>query len=260
MFEKLRTEFTYPNGFADLVGYIPENRPTYQGMQAQLETLIAAGIEPLITETTLAPDPAILANLPDPIRKASDKYAQLCRDFTDQPAILPLHALVVSASRNADAPAIAAQIFQSIWRDHSGFMLAQLSPRWQISALQTFRYFGENEAQRRCASELTVLFSMVKLYESERQYSGLKADQNFDIESRAKGSILFKLSPFSLRAGDLDRNLLGMLWDSAEKDPVLRPLACRLLTEVNRDGANIFRRLRLMRRAYKRRNAAKSAN
>ncbi len=31
------------------------------------------------------------------------------------------------------------------------------------------------------------------------------------------------LTGYSLRAGDLDRNLLGMIWQSAEADPVLRP-------------------------------------
>ena len=255
MFENLRAEFTYPNGFADLVGYIPDNRPGYDGMQSLLEELTKDGIAPLVEQMTAAPDPALLARIPDPVRDARDKYALLQRDFVDQPQILTLHALTIAASRNGDAPAIARETFVEIWRQHAAFLLKTLSPRWQISALQTFRSFGENEAQRRCASEMTVLFSLSKLYESERLYSGLKSKENFDIETRAKGGILFKLPIFSLRAGDLDRNLLGLLWDRAERDPVLRPLACRLLTELNRDNANIFRRLRLMRRAYKRRDA-----
>ena len=62
------------------------------------------------------------------------------------------------------------------------------------------------------------------------------------------GPLPYGLKGYSMRKGDLDRNLLGTLWAEAEEDPVLRPLACRLLNDLNRADEGLFHRLMKMRR------------
>ena len=252
-----QSEFTYPNGFADLVENVPSRRDPYPEMQETLQTFSAPGLAALAETITTAPDSRDFPDI-DPLPKPAPlKYLELRREFDGQPALLPLHALTIAAARRANPPEIARSLFLEMWRDHAPFLLEHLDRRWQLSALQTFRDFGETEGQRRAASELTVFFALTKLYETERLYSGIKAKKPFPTDTRARGGLPMGLTGYSLRAGDLDRTLLGMLWQSAEADPLLRPLACRLLTDLNRDRASLFRRLRLMRRDWKRRHKAK---
>ncbi|MEQ9693353.1 hypothetical protein [Shimia sp. SDUM112013] len=244
-----RGEFTYPGGFSKLVQDTPEHRQPYDGMAEFLDGLNAIGLAQL-QDRHLPADP------PEPPKSpvtAAEKYAQLSAEFAGRPALLAVHGLVIAAARRATPPAIAEDMFQTLWQHHALFLLAELDIRWKLSALQTFRDFGTSEAQRRTAAELTVFFNMMKLYESERLFSGHRAPDPFGLDHRAAGRLPLRLSAYSLKGGDLDRNMLGHLWLSAEEDPVLRPLACHLLTAVNRDKGTVFRRFRLMRRALKRR-------
>ncbi len=252
MANPFQSEFTYPNGFADLVENVPSRRDPYPEMEETLHTLSAPGLAALAETTTTAPDASEFPDT-DPLPKPAPlKYLELRREFDGKPELLALHALTIAAARRADPPEIARTLFLGMWQDHAPFLLDHLDRRWQLSALQTFRDFGTNEDQRRAASELTVFFALTKLYETERLYGGTKAKKAFSTDTRARGGLPMGLTGYSLRAGDLDRTLLGMLWQSAETDPLLRPLACRLLTDLNRDRASLFRRLRLMRRDWKR--------
>lgn len=52
-------------------------------------------------------------------------------------------------------------------------MFEHLDPRWLVSAITTFGDHGSTEVQRRVGQSMTVLFGAMKLYESERRYSGL---------------------------------------------------------------------------------------
>ena len=249
-----QSEFTYPNGFADLANAVASRRDPYPGMDEVLRRVASQGFEALRDAPAHAPPPAAPETTP---KTASAKYLELCGEFAGQPEILALHALTIAASRRADPPEIARTLFLSLWRDHARFLLDHLDRRWQLSALQTFRDFGDTEAQRQSATGLTVFFALTKLYETERLYSGTKARKAFPIDARAGGGLPMGLTGYSLRGGDLDRNLLGMLWQDAEADPLLRPLACRLLTDLNRDRAGLFRRLRRMRRDWKRKHKSR---
>ncbi|MCP4819015.1 MAG: hypothetical protein GY883_07490 [Shimia sp.] len=240
--------FTYPGGFAKLVNNAPEARLQYSGIDAFLSDLSAEGLGSLAQNTLPESPPA-----EDLAESAAEKYAQLRTQFSGQSELLALHALTIAAARRRDPPAIAQQLFLDIWQHHAPPLLKHLDTRWKISALVTFRDFGTTEAQRRCASELSVFFNLTKLYESERLYSGFTPDTAFPILNRTRAHLTLRLSPYSLRGGDLDRNLMAMLWLSAEEDPILRPLACNLLTAVNKDKNTLFRRLRLMKRAFKNR-------
>ncbi|WP_243613793.1 hypothetical protein [Shimia aestuarii] len=252
-----QSEFTYPNGFADLAEDVPSRRLPYPEMEDTLRSVSAPGLDALAKTRAQAPDPSAFPETAPTPKPAPQKYLELRREFDGQPELLALHALTIAAARRADPPEIARALFLEMWQDHAPFLLDHLDRRWQLSALQTFRDFGTNEDQRRAASELTVFFALTKLYETERLYSGEKAKSPFSLDTRARGGLPMGLTGYSMRAGDLDRTLLGMLWQSAEADPVLRPLACRLLTDLNRDRSSLFRRLRLMRRDWKRRHKSK---
>lgn len=238
------SELTYKGGFSKLVpGGSGKQAAAYDGMQEVLEELAAKGFEHLETAVTQAP-----AHVVDAPKVAAEKLDQLSAEMAGLPQIVTLHALVIAASRRQNPPAIAQRLFLEMWRSHAGVLLQYLDLRWSLSAVLTFQVFGENEAQRLAAAQINTLFSMMKLYESERLYSGVAPDQPFRIRRRIRAALPFGLSPYALQGGDLDRNLLGRLWLDAEADPVLRPLACRLLSDINRDKGGIFRRLTAMKR------------
>ena len=246
-------DFTYRGGFAKLVISDADGRfAPYPGMAEVLADLAAPGLDALAETIVAAP-----ANVPEKLRSATEKRLGLEREFAGQSALLVLHALCITASRRADPPPLAQALFLALWREKAPFLLKHLTMRWKISALQSFETFGTEEVQRISAAELSVFFQLVKLYESERFYSGLAAEQPFDIANRARARLPFDMSLYSLKRGDLDRNLLGRLWTRAEGDPLLRPLACHLLLAVNRSPNILFRRLKRMREALRRRAEAR---
>lgn len=237
-------DMTYKGGFTRLIPHQGGKQAGhYEGMQALLSELADRGLDALQSAITQAPKQA-----PKAAVTAAQKLDQLSAELAGQPMLVTVHALVIAASRRQDPPALAQRLFLDMWRVKSAVLLQNLDTRWALSALITFRIFGENEVQRLTAAELDVLFSMTKLYESERLFSGVSPDQLFRRSRAIKVAMPLGLEPYSLSRGDLDRNLLGRLWLNAEQDPVLRPLACRLLNEVNREKGSVFRRLNVMKR------------
>lgn len=248
-------ELTYKGGFTKLIPQAGKQASHYAGMAELLVTLTRNGLDSLEAHPTPAPE----SFNPAPVT-APEKLDQLCNEFASQPMLLTVHALVIAASRRKDPPDIARTIFLNMWRQKPSVLLHHLDMRWALSALLTFRIFGENEVQRTTAAEMDVLFSLMKLYESERLYSGFAPDQPFRLSRRNSHELPFGVAGYSLSRGDLDRNMLGRLWVGAEEDPVLRPLACHLLNQLNREPRGIFRRLKLMRRERRARRDRREAN
>lgn len=233
---------TYKGGYSKLIPQRGKQAGHYEGMDGVLDTLAAEGLDALAERITAHPGDFN----PRPVT-APEKLTQLSAELAGQPMLVTLHALTIAASRRKDPPAIAQRLFLEIWRSKAAVVMPYLDTRWALSALLTFRVFGDTEIQRRTSAELDVLFSMMKLYESERLYSGFEADKPFRIRRHIKSILPMKMEPYALGGGDLDRNLLGRLWLDAEEDPVLRPLACRLLTQLNMEKRSVFRRLNVMK-------------
>ncbi|KAG1715400.1 ATP-dependent RNA helicase RhlE [Nymphon striatum] len=59
----------------------------------------------------------------------------------------------------------------------------------------------------------------MKLYESERLYSGITSDRPFTVVSKARGPLPLEMDQYSVLHGGLDINMLGRLWQEAEGDP-----------------------------------------
>ncbi len=246
-------EYTYTGGFARLA---PDRNSKkfspYEGMDSLLAEMTQNGITPLLNQIL----PNAKFQKTSPIT-ATEKLNELMAIFQGQPMALALHGMVVAASRRKHPPIIARDLFLNLWRNHAVFLLEHLDARWKISAIQTFETFGETEAQRMCGAQLSVFFSTIKLYESERLYSRHAPDVPFHLNGASDGPLPFDMHPYSLLKGDLDRNLLGQLWKSAEADPVLRPLACHMLLQVNRADNILFRRFAIMKKTRRERIAAR---
>lgn len=236
------SDLTYKGGFAGLLPG-PDKRRPYDGMAELLARYEAMGVADLWRMTTPAPRVK-----PPRCDTAKEKLAELAHEFQGRPMALTVHALTIAAARRQDTPDVAGRLFLALWEETPYDLLDALDMRWRLSAIQTFVDFGTTEIQRRAAARLTTFFQVIKLYEAERLYSRFGPAAIFRVLGQHDGPLPYGLKGYSMRKGDLDRNLLGTLWAEAEEDPLLRPLACRLLNDLNRADEGLFHRLMRMRR------------
>ena len=186
--------------------------------------------------------PALTERLP-PYRR---KLWKLRMQLPGQPELAALNAILIVNLRRSAYPDHAPALFLRIWREHGDSLMRQLSGRWLISSIITFGDVGETEAQRRIGLSMNVLFSMIKLYEAERTYSGYRSDKVFDQPMARRSPLPVGMQSFSFLNGGLDYNLLAPIWKEALAEPVAGRLACHLLERLNADPNNIFRRIRRM--------------
>lgn len=199
-----------------------------------------------------ADDPERRATLTSPNRR---KFLALREELAGRSELACLHGLLVAHLRKRAQPPQTAPLFVRLWAEESDHLLAELNLRWQVSALTTFGEHGATETQRHVGEALSTLFAMMKLYESERRYSGFDPGMSFRLRGRSRAPLPLEMDPYSLESGGLDVNLLGRLWRLAEGDAVIRPLAHNLLDRAMHDRRTVFRRLRRMRMRKARRAA-----
>lgn len=178
------------------------------------------------------------------------KRARIAREFPGKSQLALLNALLISNLRKDSAPAHAPGLFQRLWREQHEHLIAQLDLRWKVSSVMTFADHGETDVQRQVGQALRMLFSMMKLYEFERLFSSQPPDQPYPVKHRLRTALPLEMEDYSIRKGGLDVNILAPVWELALTDPVIAPLADHLMQELNRDPANIFRRLHKMRQQY----------
>jgi hypothetical protein len=192
----------------------------------------------------------IPAGEPEPVGPVSlhgQKLHSIRKELAGKPELAALNAILIAHLRKQGYPKTAPILFRRIWAE-AGTELAPVLPgRWLISSIITFGDHGETEAQRRIGLGMNVLFSVMKLYEFERLFSGSLPTEAFPIRSVGGKRLPLDMPKFSLMDGGLDINLLAQLWQEAEAEPVAGRLACHLLQRLNADDGNIFRRIALMR-------------
>ncbi|ANT61567.1 hypothetical protein AYJ57_12270 [Salipiger sp. CCB-MM3] len=245
---------SYPGGIAailtqmegrrDAIDYAPgEALPPY-------DTPLAGLADRIIGDPDGDPDEA------PPFRSSYHrKRHALRKELTGRSELVFLNALLIAHLRKRSFPEHAPALFQRLWAEEGAALLAQLDPRWLVSSVTTFGDHGLSLVQRSVGLALTVLFGTMKLYESERLYSGLAADRPFALDGKARSPLPLEMDSYSLPSGGLDVNLIGRLWMEAEGDPVIRPLAHHLLELLICDERTVFRRLRTMRQRQTRRQA-----
>jgi hypothetical protein len=174
------------------------------------------------------------------------KLLKLRHELKGQSELAALNAILIVNLRRRGYPDHAPGLFRRIWQEHGEDLMQRLPGRWLISSIITFGDVGETEAQRRIGLALNVLFSMMKLYEAERVFSGVRGDVPFRRRMARRSPLPLGMQKFSFASGGLDYNLLAPIWKEALAEPVVGPLACHLLDMLNADPSNIFRRVRHM--------------
>jgi hypothetical protein len=177
------------------------------------------------------------------------KLLQLRHELAGKSELAALNADLIVHLRRTSYPDHAPALFLRIWREEAAALMAELPSRWLISSIITFADHGETEAQRRIGQSLNILFSLMKLYEFERLFSGTPSDQPFAGTPPRGSPLPMGMQRFGMTGGGLDRNLLAPIWQDAQADRVAGPLACHLLDRLNADPRTLFRRIRLMRDA-----------
>ncbi|MCH2164627.1 MAG: glycosyltransferase family 2 protein [Marinovum sp.] len=253
---------------------VDDTPPTYPGgieavlaqMEGRLDPLNFAegeALPPLDADLVEMTQSRVPSAQEDPLRairaQSSNhrKFLSLRTELAGRSELAVLHGLLVAHLRKSAQPPHTAALFQRLWAEQSDHLLEELNPRWQVSAITTFGDHGMTTTQRRVGATLSVLFNTMKLYETERRYSGFRADRPFSLDTHGTGPLPLQMDGFSIKSGGLDINMLGRLWKDAEDDEVIQPLAHALLDQLIHDPRTIFRRLRTMRARIERRRVRK---
>ncbi|MFQ1700568.1 hypothetical protein ACJ5NV_08230 [Loktanella agnita] len=236
---------TFPGGVRALL-------PQYQKRRSLLthkagEELAPADVDFKVLAAQLLP-PQINPR-PDGLSRVAKKRHMLLGELNGQSELALLHGLLVSHLRKHTYPDHAPALFRRLWAEEENWLLDHLPTRWLISAVITFADHGETEADRKLAQSLNILFSLMKIYESERSFSGLPPQDRFRVRDRNKAPLPLGMKDFSVLQGDLEANLLAPLWRDAEHAPATGRLTRHLLEVLNRDDGTVFRRFALMREA-----------
>ena len=178
------------------------------------------------------------------------KKKTIAKEFIGLSSLSLLNACLIATLRKREWPDHAPALFCRIWQEHSDHLLRQLDLRWKVSSISTFSDHGQTESQRRLGQSLSILFGMMKLYETERLFSGHAPSQPFRRGQRSDAGLPLKMDPYSIRNGGLDVNLLAPIREDADKDPVAGPLAINLLETLVAADNTVFARLAEMRRRW----------
>lgn len=243
---------TYPDGWdAAIARYEARRAPMDFGPGEALPALDTP-LAPLVQATIAAPAPLP----PRPSLHARKRHA-LAEEMQGLPEVALLHALLISTLRKREWPDHAPALFRRLWAEEGGALRACLPGRWLISGAITFADHGATEGERMLGQSLKVLFSLLKLTEFERLYSGHDPAKPFRLGQKAKVPLPLGMEPFALKDGGLDVNLLAPMVQAARAEPVLGPLALDLLDRLNADPGTVFRRLALMRETLLQRQQAR---
>lgn len=239
---------TFPGGIASLL-------PQYQKRRAFLAGDDVPSADVDFKGLALIPLPTQVLPRPEGLSRTDKKRHMLLGELTGQSELAMLHAMLVSHLRKHSYPDGAPALFLRLWAEEEAWLLENLPTRWLISAVITFADHGQTEADRNLAARMNMLFSLMKIYEAERAFSG-KAPQNaFRTQDRNKSPLPMGMKDFSVLQGDLEAHLLAPLWRDAETAPAIGNLTRHLLTKLNQDDGTVFRRFAIMReRAAKRRS------
>lgn len=234
---------TFRDGIAGLL-------PQYQKRRALLTHNPGQELPPLdvdfkaLAATALPPQ-----ELPRPegLSRVAKKRHMLLGELAGHSELALLHGLLISHLRKHTYPEEAPALFLRLWAEEENWLLKNLPTRWLISAIITFAKFGETEGDRMLAQSMNIFFSLMKIYEAERCFSGLPAQKPFKIKDRNKSPLPMGMKDFSVLNGDLEAHLLAPLWRDAKHAPGCGRLARHLLNLLNEDDGTVFRRFALMR-------------
>lgn len=237
------TKETFPGGIRGLL-------PQYQKRRSLLTHDAGEELAPLDVDlSALAQQdlPKQVNPRPEGLSRIAKKRHMLLGELQGHTELALLHGLLVSHLRKHTYPDHAPALFLRLWAEQEDWLLDHLPTRWLISAIITFADHGETEADRKLAQSFNILFSLMKIYEAERTFSGAVPQKPFKIKDRNKSPLPLGMKDFSVLKGDLEAHLLAPLWRDSKNAPAIGRLARHLLTILNHDDGTVFRRFALMR-------------
>ena len=233
------SKMIYRTGFHGLMKTRDKKQQPYHEPQLYLPA-VDCDFDVFQDEIVIAPKPDNEACPGDPIACRDFEYRMA---FVGQSQLLYIHAMLIANLRRNGAAPEMSQLFHRLWTEKGAFLAETLPMRWQISAATTFADWGVNMEQRSLGMGLSILFDMIKFTESERRFLGQKGDVMLARSPDASQiDIAFDLQAYDFYKGDLDRNMLARLWDLAERDRVMFPLAKVMLFALMTDQRTIFAR------------------
>jgi len=240
-------EDLYDGGFARLVSREERRQLRFEGV----DDILDAQVDLNALFTRVMPPPPM--PFEDAARYSAErKWLELQTEFQDQPEVLHLHAMLIAISRRIDPPDAAVTLFHRLWDDHGAQLVQMLTTRWRISAATTFADIGQTGDLRAGGMALSILFDMMKLHESERRISGQPGRTPFrPMKGRKRFPMPFDLEAYAFKAGDLDKVMLGRIWQLCDRAPTIRPLGHAMLQQVMQEPRSIFGRVRQLRKQAK---------
>lgn len=234
---------TYPDAPDSLIGVWNQRRRRLKLAARDWFPAADLDLAPLLATRI----PATIPPLDGPQTLHAKKLHQMRVELAGKPELAAVNAILIAHLRKARFPAHAPALFRRIWAEAGAQLMPELPGRWLISSAITFGDHGETEAQRRVGLSINILFSLMKLYEFERLHSGFDAAAPFPVRRIRAKHLPLDMPHFNLGDGGLDINLLAQIWNEARKAPVVGPLACHLLQQLNTDPRGLFRRIGVMR-------------
>ncbi|MDO6585001.1 glycosyltransferase family 2 protein [Salipiger sp. 1_MG-2023] len=249
---------TWPGGINAVLSQMEGRRDAIDYAPGEAPPPLDLDLAPLATQ--IVADPETDPQEAKPWRSSYHrKRHDLRSELAGQSELVFLNGLLIAHLRKREHPPHLPALFQRLWQEQGAHLLANLDQRWLVSAITTFGDHGATSVQRSVGLALTVLFGTMKLYESERLYSGRKADTPFALDRKAGGALPMQMAPYAIVNGGLDVNMIGRLWREAEGDAVIRPLAHHLIDLLIHDERTLFRRLQTMRRRKEKQLPPKAA-
>ncbi len=252
--KKKRPNPAYPGGLAGILKQMNARRAPLGFAKGEALPPLDCDLDQIAKTRVAVPD--------ERTRSVSDnsrKIWEIARELQGQNGLLHLNGLLIAHLRKRSQPAHTADLFLRLWTEQSNLLLRDMDLRWKVSSLTTFGDHGKTPAQRSAGLALSTLFGAMKFYESERLFSGRDADRPFTLDGRATGPLPLEMNAFSLADGGLDVNMIGRLWEEADTDPVIRPLAHDMLQRLIDDPRTVFRRMQRLRARKLRRMEQASA-
>lgn len=238
------TSPTYPGGLPYLIERYEGRRDPFDfgpddlpPVSVDLDALARAMVPPSAAEKQPS----------DPQTSWARKRVQIAEEFVGNSELAFLNAQLISNLRKRSAPPQTTALFLRLWAEQSEHLIAALNLRWLVSSLQTFADHGNTAAQREVGQAMRMLFGMMKLYEFERGFGGMSPDKEYGFGKRIKARLPLDMEGFSLTAGGLDINLITPIWQQAQSDAVIAPLATHMLEALIDEQSGVFHRLAKMR-------------
>ncbi|WP_240705164.1 glycosyltransferase family 2 protein [Pacificoceanicola onchidii] len=246
---------TYPGGMPALLAQYETRRDAFD--YAPGEGLPPVDVDLTALSSQAISDPSGDPDEAPPFRSSFHrKRFTLREELTGLSELAYLNGILIAHLRKRAWPDHAPALFCRLWDEFGAQLITELDARWLVSAVTTFGDHGLSTTQRSTGLALSTLFGTMKLYESERLYSGHTPDQPFTLDGKARAKLPMEMDSYALTSGGLDVNLIARLWQEAEADPVIAPLAHHLLTRLIEDDRSVMRRLMTMRQRKIRRETA----